>query len=72
MGKMIGSSPLFVCFVTTIRTSEPSDWGIHLVAGLGSHFLVHLICRFEIHPFIVRNWRKATKGSIRVNRKYAQ
>jgi hypothetical protein len=25
-----------------------------------------------IHPFIVRNWRKATKGSIRVSRKCAQ
>jgi hypothetical protein len=35
---MIGSDPLFVCFVTTIRASEFSDWGIHLVAGLGSQF----------------------------------
>jgi hypothetical protein len=42
---MIGSSSLFVWFVTTIRASEHSDWGIHLVAGLESQFRVssHLL-----------------------------
>jgi hypothetical protein len=29
-----------------------------------------LISLKAIHPFIVRNWRKATKGSIRVSRKW--
>jgi hypothetical protein len=31
-----------------------------------------LISLKAIYPFIVRNWRKATKGSIRVSKKCAQ
>ncbi len=34
--------------------------------------LKSLISLKAIHPFIVRNWRKATKGSIRASRKCAQ
>jgi hypothetical protein len=42
------------------------------VAGLEANSMVHFICRFEVHPFIVRNSRKAAKGSIRVGKKCAQ
>jgi hypothetical protein len=31
-----------------------------------------LISLKAIHPFIVRNWRKATRGSIRVSKKCAR
>jgi len=36
--------------------------------GFGSQFHGSFICRFEVHPFIVRNSRKAAKGSIRVGK----
>jgi len=41
------------------------------------HQLQHVVLKVlislkAIHPFIVRNWRKATRGSIRVSKKCAR
>jgi hypothetical protein len=57
---------------TASRTENISAKFLAMVENQKRLVLKTSISKKAIHPFIVQNWRKATKGAIRVSKKCAQ